>query len=188
MNVFHKLCVWTFTMVFFLNLSYPLAAQKDTIIIFDQTLIKTQENNLFRFSYQPKSERVKHSSTILLRDSLLNRRFPATSNLDSLFTRWFPDGVPTEKFKRLQGYRIMVYRGNQRKEASTARGVAYKYYDQWRSYLSFKTPNFIVKVGNFVSKAAAEKARQMLNKRFQDTALVPDRITIWYKTYLNDWE
>lgn len=188
MNIFHKLCVWIFTIVFFLKLSQPLAAQKDTIIIFDHPLIKNQESNLFRFSYQPKSEQMKDSSTVLLRDSLLKRRFPATSNLELLLTRWFPDGVPTEKIKRLEGYRIMIYRGNQRKGASVARGLAYEYYDQWRSYLSFKTPNFIVKIGNFATKTAAEKARQMLNKRFQDAALVPDRITIWYKTYLNDWE
>lgn len=167
--------------------SSGLQAQSDTIIIFDNDLIKQKESNLFHFTYNPATALTNDTAAVLLKDSLVVPLYTVNVSLDSVLAQWFPDGEPIQKFKRQEGYRVLVYRGRYRKEAQEARDLIYKHFDQWRSYLDFKAPNYFLKIGNFQDKSTAEKAQTQLNKRFKDTSLVPARVTIWYETYLNGW-
>ncbi|OJJ15816.1 hypothetical protein BKI52_36470 [marine bacterium AO1-C] len=171
----------------FIWISPQLQAQNDTIIIFDNDLIKQKEYNLYRFKYNPAKAVINDTAAVELKDSLFVPQYMVNSLLDTVFGQWFPDGVPTQKFKRQEGYRVLVYRGRYRKEVQEARELIYKYFDHWRSYLDFKTSSYFLRIGNFEDKTAAEKAQTQLNKHFKDTAIVPARITIWYETYLNGW-
>jgi len=164
-----------------------LQAQNDTIIIFDNNLIKQKEYNLYRLQYNPAKALASDTSAVALKDSLFVPQYMVNSSLDSVFGQWFPDGVPTQRFKRQEGYRVLVYRGRYRKEVQAARELIYKHFDHWRSYLDFKASSYFLRIGNFEDKSAAEKAQRQLNKHFKDTAIVPARITIWYATYLNGW-
>ncbi|HAS40835.1 MAG TPA: hypothetical protein DCS93_10165 [Microscillaceae bacterium] len=162
-------------------------AQNDTIIIFDNDLIKQREYNLYRLQYNPAEALANDTAAVELKDSLFIPQYMVNSLLDSVFGQWFPDGIPTQRFKRQQGYRVLVYRGRYRKEVQAARDLIYKHFDHWRSYLDFKTSSYFLRIGNFEEKSEAEKAQRQLNRYFKDTAIVPARITIWYATYLNGW-
>ena len=171
----------------FLGFFGQLPAQNDTLIIFDNDLIKQKEYNLYRFRYDPSQALVNDTAMVVLQDSVFTPQYKVNALLDSVFGQWFPDGIVAQRFKRQEGYRVLVYRGPYRQEVLDARNVIYKYFDHWRSYLNFKAPSYFLRIGNFENKAAAEKAQMQLNKRFKHTAIVPARVMIWYETYLNGW-
>lgn len=166
-----------------------LQAQNDSLVTMtDSLFVRNHKNNLFRFSYDPANA-VSHDSIVVeLNEATPFLSYAVNARLDSVFSGWFPDGEPIQTMKRMAGYRIIVYRGTSHKQAVKAREVVYKNYGDWRSYLSFKSPNYIVKTGDFTDKKLAESARKKLKKRFDDPSLVPDRITIWFATYANPWK
>ncbi|WP_299455766.1 SPOR domain-containing protein [uncultured Microscilla sp.] len=165
-----------------------LQAQTNPTTTPDSVFTRAREYNLFRFSYHPANAIPSDSVVIHLNTSLPLLPYVVNARLDSVFAGWFPDGEPTQTLKRMAGYRIIVYRGVSHKKAVRTRELIYKNYGKWRSYLTFKNPNYIVKAGDFTNKQNAEKAREKLKKRFGDISLVPDRITIWFATYSNPWK
>lgn len=166
-----------------------LQAQNDSLsTATDSVWIKNSENNLFRFSYNPALAMSHDSVVVELNEALPFLPQAANARLDSILLEWFPDGKPVQTLKRMAGYRLIVYRGTSHKQAIKAREVVYKNYTDLRSYLTFKSPNYIVKAGDFADEELAENARKKLKKRFDDPAIVPDRITIWFATYANPWK
>ncbi len=76
-----------------------------------------------------------------------------------------------------KGYRIQLLSTTNRDEANKIKGdVLTKFTDQ-KAYLTYHSPYFKVRVGNFIKKEDAEKFRQQLNKYYpQGVYVVEDAI------------
>jgi len=56
---------------------------------------------------------------------------------------------------RIQGYRILLYTGNDRNLANLAKENAYQLFPKGDVYLSYQSPTFKVRFGNFYSRLEA---------------------------------
>jgi glutamine cyclotransferase len=65
-----------------------------------------------------------------------------------------------------KGFRIQVISTNKRDEATFTQADLQLKYPNEKIYLSFQSPNYKVRIGNFLKKADAEKFKIELNKLF----------------------
>jgi hypothetical protein len=97
-------------------------------------------------------------------DSRLNNAIAATQPMEGT--------APT-----LQGYRIQIYSGNDRNQASHIKETFLKMYPNQPAYLDYSAPNFRIKIGDFRSKLEAQKLFHDLKQSFGGgVLLVPDKI------------
>jgi hypothetical protein len=83
-----------------------------------------------------------------------------------------------------QGYRVQIYQGPDRAKANETRLEFMKKYPNIRSYLTYSSPIYKVKIGDFVDKEAAVKLMNILRHTFSPTAVVRDIVEI--NTLRND--
>ena len=76
-----------------------------------------------------------------------------------------------------KGYRIQVASTSKRDNAQQMKTDMMNRFPEQKSYLIFQSPNFKVRVGNFLKKEEAEKFRKEINKYFpQGVYIVEDAI------------
>lgn len=63
-----------------------------------------------------------------------------------------------------KGYRIQVVSTSSRSKAQDVKTEMMRQFPDQKAYLLFQSPNFKVRVGNFLKKEDAEKFRKQLNK------------------------
>jgi hypothetical protein len=68
--------------------------------------------------------------------------------------------------RTMRGYRLLVVNTNKRDEAIDAKTKIYTYFPDLKAYLSYQSPYFKLKAGNFQSREEAEKYRKQLNSMF----------------------
>jgi len=83
-----------------------------------------------------------------------------------------------EKITAADGFRILVYTGTSSEEARNQRNRVYDGIENEQSYTEWKSPNFKVKVGDYVDKLEAYYAYAKLIKVFPNAIVVPDKINI----------
>ncbi len=85
-----------------------------------------------------------------------------------------------------KGFRIQVSSSNSRDNATAIKTNMMNQFPDHKSYIIFQSPNFKVRVGNFLKKEDAEKFRKQLNKYFpQGVYVVEDAIEYYPKDELN---
>jgi hypothetical protein len=62
--------------------------------------------------------------------------------------------------RTMRGYRLLVVNTNSREEAIAAKTKVYTYFPDLKAYLSYQTPYFKLKAGNFQTRAEAERYRK----------------------------
>jgi hypothetical protein len=72
----------------------------------------------------------------------------------------------------LKGFRVRIYLGSSRSNADEIRSVYLKNEYQWQHYLTFKEPNFIVEIGDFMTRLQAEKVIEELTASFPNPYVV----------------
>lgn len=72
----------------------------------------------------------------------------------------------------LKGFRVRIYMGNSRNNADEIRSIYLKNEYQWQHYLTFKDPNFIVEIGDFMTRLQAEKVKNQLTNNFSNPYIV----------------
>jgi hypothetical protein len=77
-----------------------------------------------------------------------------------------------------QGYRIQIYSGNSRDEATNARNRSYALYPEITPHIVYNQPTFRVKVGDFVDRLDAQRVYAGLLAEFPNAMVVQDRIEI----------
>jgi len=77
-----------------------------------------------------------------------------------------------------QGYRIQVYSGNSREEASKARDRSYALFPDITPHIIYNQPTFRVKVGDFVDRLEAQNFYAGLITDFPNAMIVQDKIEI----------
>lgn len=65
-----------------------------------------------------------------------------------------------------RGYRLMVINTNKRDEALAAKTKVYTYFPDQKAYLTYQTPYFKLKVGNFKTREEAESFRKVVSPLF----------------------
>ena len=73
-----------------------------------------------------------------------------------------------------RGYRVQIYSGNDRSAATQRKIDFIRRYPNIRSYISYVAPTFRVKVGDFKTKAEANKLLQQLKAYYSPCMVVPD--------------
>ncbi|HVE61461.1 MAG TPA: hypothetical protein VNA26_06565 [Chitinophagaceae bacterium] len=68
--------------------------------------------------------------------------------------------------RSMRGYRLMVINTNKRNEAIDAKAKIYTYFPELKAYLSYQSPYFKLKAGNFKTRDEAEKYRKMMVTMF----------------------
>lgn len=78
-----------------------------------------------------------------------------------------------------KGYRVNIYSGASRSEAINIKRKFMRKYGGTRSYMSYITPYFKIRVGNFASKKSAYRfLRKVQSAGFPKSFVVPDIVTI----------
>ncbi len=86
--------------------------------------------------------------------------------------------VKNKIIKLAQGYRVQVYSGQNKGEL---KGVKEKIYDvliNSEVYVTYKQPDYKIKVGDYMSRVEAFEAQGLLRRYFPDALIVPDIINI----------
>jgi hypothetical protein len=65
-----------------------------------------------------------------------------------------------------KGYRLMVVNTNKREEAIAAKSKIYTYFPELKAYLSYQSPYFKLKAGNFKKRDEAERYRKLMSPHF----------------------
>ncbi len=84
-----------------------------------------------------------------------------------------------DKFRGFPGFRIQIYFGNGNKAKEEALRIRNSFTEQFsniESYISFQTPFFKVRVGDFVTRYEAYLAFQEISKKYPQAFLVEDLI------------
>ena len=111
-------------------------------------------------------------------------KFDITSQLNVEPVR--PKGVGGHHIQ-LKGFRIQIYQGKERTEATETRQKCFKHFEEYHPYLQFKRPMYDVRLGDFKSKKDAKKILKQVKKQFKNAIIISDMI--WhYKIYKNNSE
>jgi ABC-type Zn2+ transport system substrate-binding protein/surface adhesin len=85
-----------------------------------------------------------------------------------------------------KGFRIQVSSSNSRDNATAIKTDLMNKFPEHKTYIIFQSPNFKVRIGNFIKREEAEKLRKQLNKYFpQGVYVVEDAIEYYPKDELN---
>ena len=78
----------------------------------------------------------------------------------------------------IQGYRVQIFFGSDRKGANDARTQFLQLYPNTEAYLLYQQPNFKVRVGDFRTQQEAQALFKELLHHFERVFLVPDKINL----------
>lgn len=71
-----------------------------------------------------------------------------------------------------QGYRIEVVSTNNRSQAFELKSKLLKFFPDQKSYTLFQSPNFKVRLGNFIEKAEADRVKKQVEAVLKRTVFV----------------
>jgi hypothetical protein len=87
------------------------------------------------------------------------------------------DQIASTAPKTVKGFRVMIYSGNSKEEATTIKEKASGLTSE-NVYIEFKAPNFRVKVGDAANRLEANYLLGKLKKEFPTAVIVPDEINV----------
>lgn len=92
----------------------------------------------------------------------------------------FMDSLASQnrKLELAQGYRVMVYTGNNRDEANKVKERVYKLLPHTDVYVIYDQPTFRIKAGDFLTKLEAEMALARLKKEYAGALIIKDQVSV----------
>ncbi|MFI5160016.1 MAG: SPOR domain-containing protein [Sphingobacteriales bacterium] len=76
----------------------------------------------------------------------------------------------------ITGFRVQIFTGTNRKDAYSAQEKFQEEFPDIRTYIIYSDPNFKVRVGDFRTKADAEKLEADLKKWFDGMFIIQDKV------------
>jgi hypothetical protein len=76
----------------------------------------------------------------------------------------------------VNGYRVQIFTGENRKEAYSAQAKFQQEFPNIRTYVIYNEPNFKVRAGDFRTRLEAEKLEEELKKWFTGMFIIPEKI------------
>jgi hypothetical protein len=94
--------------------------------------------------------------------------------------------APARKWviRSARGYRLQIYNGNDRVKATQTKIDFIRRFPSIRTYMSYTAPQFRVKVGDFSSRAEAQRLYEQIRMLYSPVMIVPDVIVV--NTLKND--
>lgn len=80
--------------------------------------------------------------------------------------------------KHATGFRIQIYVGNNRQEADAAKLFCYQTFPEIFPYMTFSSPTYRVKVGDFLTRIDAERYQDKIKDQFPGAMILQDRVEI----------
>jgi len=77
-----------------------------------------------------------------------------------------------------QGYRVQIYNGNDRNKATEIKVDFMRRFPGIRTYMTYVQPQFRVKVGDYRTRAEAEKVYEQVSTLYNACMIVPDIIVV----------
>lgn len=78
----------------------------------------------------------------------------------------------------IQGYRIQIFFGSERKEANEARTKFLQLFPETEAYLVYQAPYFKVRVGDYRNQLEAQPVYHSVLNQFDKVFIVPDKINL----------
>ena len=90
------------------------------------------------------------------------------------------DSITAENFKasRIQGFRILLYSGNEREAAVRAKETAYGIFPKADVYMAYSAPTFKVRLGDFYSRLDAWQQLLKLRSQFPQAVITNEIVTV----------
>lgn len=79
---------------------------------------------------------------------------------------------------KAKGFRVQIYNGNNKQEAIEAKMKFMKTYPGIRSYLSYTSPQYRIRVGDCRSRGEADRLKEHISGTFKVNMIVPDEINV----------
>jgi hypothetical protein len=101
--------------------------------------------------------------------------------VDSLIGNYLVGGGKTntdEPASSSNGYRIQIFSGSDRKQAYNVQSKFQNKFPDTHTYLSYRDPNFKVKVGDFRSRIEAEKMVEEMKPAFGGLFILSEKINL----------
>ncbi|MCI4666732.1 MAG: SPOR domain-containing protein [Bacteroidia bacterium] len=95
------------------------------------------------------------------------------------------DSIAKSKMVDVQGYRIQVYAGNNRKSAFNVKGGLITRFPDYATYLEYKAPNYVVRIGDFMEREDAILFQKIIRNSFPGAFIVPSKVKV--PKYNPDW-
>ncbi len=83
-----------------------------------------------------------------------------------------------KNIKYAQGYRILVYTGNDRKTAFDLRKTVVNQLPEDRDYLTYVQPTFKLKIGDYFTRMEANQALQQIKPIAPNASIVADQVNV----------
>jgi hypothetical protein len=106
------------------------------------------------------------------KDAPLNATADVTAEVNSKLEQ-----IKANAPKVAKGYRILLYSGNKKEEATLVKDKAHMLVPD-KIYLEFRAPNFRVKIGDAISRVEANYLLGKLKTDFPNAVIVPDDVNI----------
>jgi hypothetical protein len=106
-------------------------------------------------------------------DILLGKKSHAGGDDDELGSPRTPVVIYSGK-----GYRVQIYNGTDREKALEVKTEFMRKYPAVHTYLSYLSPTYRVKVGDYRFRLEAEKMLNEVSGTYSRSMIVPDKITI----------
>jgi hypothetical protein len=148
---------------------YPTTKSKETKV-YDENLANYRPNfKDLRSEMNLQATAGKNSSLSDERNLTINRRLDAM--LDSM-------AYHNKNLKFVNGFRIQLYVGNDRKHADDTKVFVYTSYPEIYPYISFQQPLYKVKIGDFLTRLDAERYYRNLKDVYPSAIIVPDIVEL----------
>jgi hypothetical protein len=82
------------------------------------------------------------------------------------------------KIRNIEGWRIQVYRGRSREDASKARQRCYELFPNMTPYMIYSAPTYRVRLGDFLEPYEYQTVLKKLKREFPMAVAVPDIVKV----------
>ncbi len=142
-----------------------------------------EDFSLYRNHYQFERERYEGAQAgqvieIVLQFDSTQQNLDITQALNKILDYRAPVYTTTYTRRTLPGYRIQIYRGRDRNEASRARQRSYELIPNANPYMIYKSPTYRVRVGDFLEPYEYKEVLKILKREFPNALPVPDLVNI----------
>jgi hypothetical protein len=145
---------------------------------------KNKKNKTAEFDKKGKRTKGGHEvvmdmKSILKSKATANGAGKKTIGDDKMYRPIYIGGkMLTGTINTASGFRICIYNGNDRKAALSEKLKFMKSYPSFRSYMSYNSPYYKIKIGDFTDKKIAQKELKSVVTNFPSAFISPDMVTV----------
>jgi len=171
-----------FLQIFKIMLKKILISLIFSLLCFQILFAQNEDFSIYRPKYTFERELLKEKGKVL-EITLDSDSLAQKTDITALINKWL-DYIPPVyvgikgNFKRIEGWRVQIYRGRSREEASKARQRSYEIFPNATPYMMYSSPTYRVRVGDFLEPHEYQALLKRLKRTFPNAVAVPDIVNI----------